>query len=44
MIKILKRNFALNVVFSFLFEIILMRNYNVLPHPGAAVHQKQTGQ
>jgi hypothetical protein len=38
------RNFDWNVVFSFLFEILLVRNYNVLPHPGAAMHQKQTGQ
>jgi hypothetical protein len=38
------RNSALNVVFSFLFEILWARNYNPLPHCGAALHQKQTGQ
>jgi hypothetical protein len=39
-----ERNFDLNVVFSFLFEIILGRNYNILHHFSAALHQKQTGQ
>jgi hypothetical protein len=38
------KNSDLNVVFSFLFGNCLMRNYNILPHLGAAMHQKQTGQ
>jgi hypothetical protein len=37
-----------NVVFSFLFELSPVRNYNILPHIGAVMHQemhqKQTGQ